>query len=85
MLVQLTDNGMGIPPEDLPHLFDRFFRATNATRNEVPGSGVGLYIVKSVIGALGGRIHVNSVVNQGTTFVVWLPLSKMPEPEPVIE
>ena len=81
VLVQLTDNGMGIPPEDLPLLFDRFFRAGNATRNEVPGSGVGLYIVKSVVDALGGKISVNSVLNKGTTFVIWLPLAQEPVPD----
>ncbi len=75
LLVQVADNGLGIPPDDLPHLFDRFFRAANATRNEIPGSGVGLYIVKSVVEALGGKIFVNSVLDKGTTFVVWLPLA----------
>jgi PAS domain S-box-containing protein len=75
VLVQVADNGLGIPPDDLPHLFDRFFRAANATRNEIPGSGVGLYIVKSVVEALGGKIFVNSVLDKGTTFVVWLPLA----------
>jgi len=80
VLVQVSDNGIGIPTEDLPHLFDRFFRATNATRNEIPGSGVGLYIVKSVVEALGGKISVNSVLDKGTTFVAWLPFAtEIPE------
>lgn len=73
--VWVCDTGMGIPADDMPHLFERFFRASNATYYEVPGSGVGLYIVKSIIEALGGRITVDSVIEKGTTFAVWLPLS----------
>lgn len=71
--VRVSDTGMGIPREDLPHLFSRFFRASNAIQNEVPGTGVGLYVVKSIIEKLGGRVMVESQVGEGTTFEVWLP------------
>lgn len=71
--VQVHDTGIGIPAEDLPHLFSRFFRASNATLNEIPGSGVGLYTIKAIVEKLGGRVRVESQLNQGTTFEVWLP------------
>ena len=69
----VCDHGMGIPAEDLPNLFARFFRASNAIRNEVQGTGVGLFIAKAVVDQLNGHISVVSQVNEGTTFEVWLP------------
>jgi len=71
-LVSITDHGLGIPAEAIPHLFQRFYRAKNVTIAEIPGSGIGLYIVKSIIEALGGKISVESKQNQGTTFTVTL-------------
>jgi len=70
--VSIIDHGLGIPPEAIPHLFERFFRARNVTIAEIPGSGVGLYIVKSIVDELNGRIEVKSDLNQGTTFTVFL-------------
>ncbi|HUG33916.1 MAG TPA: ATP-binding protein [Anaerolineales bacterium] len=70
--VSISDKGIGIPPEALPHLFERFYRAKNVTIAEIPGSGIGLYIVKSIVEELGGSIHVKSAINQGTTFIVTL-------------
>lgn len=69
----VRDHGMGIPAEDLPNLFTRFFRASNAIRNEVQGTGVGLFIAKAVVEQLNGHISVVSQVNEGATFEVWLP------------
>jgi PAS domain S-box-containing protein len=74
-IVSITDHGLGIPPDALPHLFERFYRAKNVTVAEIPGSGVGLYIVKSIVDELGGRIEVKSELNRGTTFIVSLRLS----------
>ena len=74
--VTITDHGLGIPSDALPHLFERFYRAKNITVAEIPGSGVGLYIVKSIIDELGGRILVESEVNRGTTFTVKLRLKE---------
>jgi len=68
----ISDHGMGIPPEDLPHLCERFFRGKNVTIAEIPGSGIGLYIVKSIVEELGGRLKVESVLKQGTTITVVL-------------
>jgi signal transduction histidine kinase len=73
--IAIADHGMGIPPEDLPHLYERFFRGRNVTIAEIPGSGIGLYIVKSIVEELGGRIEAESVLKQGTTFTVALKCS----------
>jgi len=70
--VLVIDKGVGIPQEDIPHLFKRFYRAKNVTIAEIPGSGIGLYIVNSIVTELGGKILVESVPNQGTTFTVCL-------------
>jgi signal transduction histidine kinase len=85
--VSITDHGMGIPPEDVPHLFERFFRGRNVTIAEIPGSGIGLYIVKTIVEELGGSIQVESVLKQGTTIIVTLlrvldaPVAAVPVPE----
>jgi len=72
VMVRILDQGLGIPADALPHLFERFYRAKNVTIAEIPGSGIGLYIVKSIVEELGGRINVDSVINLGTTFTVSL-------------
>jgi PAS domain S-box-containing protein len=72
VLIEIVDSGVGIPQQSIPHLFERFYRAKNVTIAEIPGSGIGLYIVKSIVETLGGTIHVKSVINQGTTFTVSL-------------
>jgi PAS domain S-box-containing protein len=72
--VWVKDQGVGIPAADIPHLFEGFFRAQNVIEKGIPGSGVGLYIVKSIIEELGGKVSVESELNQGTLFEVWLPL-----------
>jgi PAS domain S-box-containing protein len=72
--VSISDSGLGIPPDALPHLFERFYRARNVTAADIPGSGIGLYIVKSIVGELRGGIHVDTEVNKGTKFTVTLNL-----------
>ncbi len=71
IVLRVIDHGIGISPEDLPHIFDPFFRA--ATVNEIKGTGLGLSIVKECVERHKGLIHVDSVVGQGTTFTVELP------------
>ena len=66
----VIDTGAGIPPEQLPHLFDRFWQANNTTRS---GAGLGLYIVKGIVEAHLGTIAVETVAGQGTRFRVSLP------------
>jgi signal transduction histidine kinase len=73
--IAIQDHGLGIPTDALPHLFERFYRAKNVTVAEIPGSGIGLYIVKSIIDELGGSISVESEINHGTKFTVRLRLA----------
>jgi signal transduction histidine kinase len=70
----IHDNGQGIPPESLPHLFERFYRVPN-TETRAKGTGLGLTICKQIIEAHNGRIEVSSIIGQGTTFTVHLPVS----------
>ena len=72
----MTDSGIGIPPEDLPRLFERFFRARNATDQAIPGTGLGLAICCAIVEAHGGRLTVDSELGRGTTVTVMLPFSK---------
>jgi two-component system, OmpR family, sensor kinase len=71
------DTGPGIPVEDLPHIFERFYRAEKSrTRRETTGFGLGLSIANWIVERHGGRIEVNSQEGKGTTFAIWLPLYK---------
>ncbi|HEY1641391.1 MAG TPA: PAS domain-containing sensor histidine kinase [Streptosporangiaceae bacterium] len=72
--IDVTDAGIGIPAEELSHLFDRFFRASNARESEVPGTGLGLPTAKAITELHGGRIEVVSTMGSGTTFTVYLPI-----------
>jgi PAS domain S-box-containing protein len=74
--IDVTDSGIGIPAAEVDHLFDRFFRASNARQAEVPGTGLGLPTAKAITELLGGRIEVTSTVGTGTTFTVYLPIRK---------
>lgn len=69
----ISDNGYGIEPEELPHIFDRFYRGDIGKRTDVAGSGLGLAIVKEIIHLHKGTIDVTSKENIGTTFIVSLP------------
>jgi signal transduction histidine kinase len=69
----ITDTGVGIPADDLPHLFDRFFRTASADSMAAPGPGLGLAIVRSIIDAHHGSIHVASEPGLGTTVRMTLP------------
>jgi signal transduction histidine kinase len=73
--VIVRDTGPGIPPEDLPHVFDRFYRGEKSrTRSKSGGFGLGLSIAYWIVDTHGGRIEVDSQEGQGTTFCVYLPL-----------
>ncbi len=71
--IDVQDPGIGIPPDEIGHLFDRFFRASNATAAGRPGSGLGLSIVKEVTELHGGRVTVSSTLGAGTTVSLFLP------------
>jgi len=77
MEVSVTDTGIGVESEALPHLFDRFYQADpSRAGGEKHGAGLGLAIVKEIVEAHGGKIGVRSQAGQGTTFVIHLPLVK---------
>ncbi len=71
VVFQITDQGIGIAPEDLPHIFEPFHRGRNVSN--IGGTGLGLNIVKRFVDLQGGRIEVNSQLGKGTTFAVILP------------
>ncbi|CZR89883.1 Alkaline phosphatase synthesis sensor protein PhoR [Clostridioides difficile] len=71
-IIKISDNGKGIPPENIPKVFDRFF--TERDNNEPKGQGLGLYIVKSIIREHGGEIFVDSELGKGTVFTIKLSL-----------
>jgi heavy metal sensor kinase len=73
--IGVRDTGVGIPPEELPRIFERFYRADAARSREAGGAGLGLCIGKTIAEAHGGRIEVESRVHAGSTFRVFLPLS----------
>jgi signal transduction histidine kinase len=72
--IKISDTGIGIPQDGLPHLWEEFFRAKNARRSGIKGTGLGLSIVKQYVDQFGGQIEVNSVEGEGTTFKLILPL-----------
>ncbi len=74
VLISIADSGIGIPSQDLPLLFSRFFRASNAIEEEIQGTGLGLYLVRSILDKHNGRIQVTSEQGTGSRFDIWLPL-----------
>jgi signal transduction histidine kinase len=81
--VEVADNGVGIPEDEVGRLFERFFRAS--TGSTVQGTGLGLSIVKSIVDVHGGTISVESELGVGTRFLVDLPLPGLPDAPPVPE
>jgi heavy metal sensor kinase len=81
----VLDTGVGIPAENLPHIFDRFYRVRNAETNLIQGLGLGLSFVAWIVEVHGGRIDVASTVGEGTRFTVLLPLSARVVEAPVPE
>lgn len=75
IIIEIKDSGIGIPQEDIPHVFDEFYRAENARIIEKEGTGLGLAITKKIIQKYGGNITVESKVNEGTKFTIILPVS----------
>jgi heavy metal sensor kinase len=77
-VIEVMDNGIGIPSSALPHIFERFFRVDKARSRDAGGAGLGLAIVKSICLAHGGQVSVESSEGQGSKFRVELPLSQIP-------
>jgi len=76
VIFSVKDNGIGIPAEEIPHLFQKFFRAKNATAMYVDGTGLGLFIIKEVAQGHGGDVWVESEVGKGTEFFIKLPIKQ---------
>jgi len=79
VILQVADHGPGIPISDQPHIFDKFYRATNIS-SDVEGSGLGLAIVKNIVENHQGRIWVESTLDRGSSFFIVLPVSAEPVP-----
>jgi signal transduction histidine kinase len=75
VVVEVRDTGEGIAPEDLPHIWQRFYRGENAQSRDGGGAGLGLALVKELVEAMGGTVAVESTVGQGSCFTVRLPLA----------
>jgi signal transduction histidine kinase len=73
--VDVADNGMGIPEDSLPRIFEEFYRVTSGEARDIPGSGLGLAICRRIVEELGGSIEVASTLGSGSTFTVRLPLA----------
>ena len=74
--IEVEDSGIGIPPAELDHIFDRFVRASNARSASLPGTGLGLSVVKATTEQHGGRVEAESTVGSGARFRVFLPVSR---------
>jgi two-component system phosphate regulon sensor histidine kinase PhoR len=73
--IGVRDSGQGIPADDLPRLFERFYRVDKARSRALGGTGLGLAIVKHLVRSMGGDVRVQSIVNEGSTFSFTLPVS----------
>jgi signal transduction histidine kinase len=89
LLFTITDSGLGIPEENQPHLFEKFYRADRKDIAGIQGTGLGLYISKKIVELMGGQMWVESTVGKGTTFYFTVPIQQPGdhattiEPQPV--
>jgi hypothetical protein len=73
VIISVKDSGLGIPTEDISHLFQKFYRVSNLDRQEIGGTGLGLYLSRRLVEAMQGRLWVESIFGTGSTFYVELP------------
>ena len=85
VIVSVKDSGLGIPAEDIPHLFQKFYRVDNADRQQIGGTGLGLYLSRRLAEAMQGRLYLESVHGKGSTFFLELPRVGNQEAEQIKE
>ena len=85
VLISVRDSGLGIPPADLPHIFEPFYRAHEVVVAQIHGSGLGLSVVRQIVEAHGGRITVQSEPGKGSVFTVYLPCATNDGHQPIVE
>lgn len=85
VIVSIKDTGLGIPPEDISHLFQKFYRVNNMDRQSIGGTGLGLYLCRRLVEAMQGRLWVESTYGSGSTFFVELPRIDTQEAERLLE
>ena len=78
IIIEIKDTGIGIPKQDLPKIWDRFYRVDQSRTRKTGGTGLGLYVAKQIIEAHGGDISVKSQENEGTIFTIFLRPRKNP-------
>lgn len=71
--ISVADSGIGIPAEDIPHLFQKFYRVDNSETREIGGTGLGLYLSRRLVESMGGKLSLESEYKKGSTFTVQLP------------
>lgn len=83
--ISIQDSGIGIPTEDIPHLFQKFYRVDNSDTREIGGTGLGLYLCRRLAEVMGGRIQVESEYKKGSTFSLVLPRIESSEANRLLE
>ena len=81
VLITVTDTGYGIPVDQHDHIFTKLFRADNVREHDADGTGLGLYMIKTILDNVGAKIWFDSVENKGTTFFVLIPPGGMQKKE----
>jgi signal transduction histidine kinase len=76
VLITVEDHGAGIPSDELPHIFNAFYRGQNATARQIHGNGLGLALVRQIVVAHGGRVTVSSRLGSGSAFTIHLPAAE---------
>ncbi len=76
IVVSIQDSGVGIAPEEIPRLTEPFYRPDSSRQRKTGGFGIGLYLIKEIMEAHHGQLQIESVVGQGTTVSLWLPLNE---------
>ena len=76
VIVMIKDQGIGIPAEEIPYIFEKLYRASNSKKISVKGTGLGLYIASRILNAHGAQIQVRSKENEGTAFEIKIPINR---------